>query len=61
MGCAGPRDRSRGNLANCSALGKGFLEMRQLGLTTKLPRISVIQAAGANPLFLSMEKTEAMR
>jgi threonine synthase len=44
-----------GNLANCSALGKGFLEMQQLGLTTKLPRISVIQAAGANPLFLSME------
>jgi threonine synthase len=43
-----------GNLANCSALGKGFLEMRHLGLTTKLPRISVIQAAGANPLFLSM-------
>jgi threonine synthase len=45
-----------GNLANCSALGKGFLEMRQLGLTTKLPRISVIQAAGANPLFLSIEE-----
>jgi threonine synthase len=45
-----------GNLANCSALGKGFLEMRQLGLTTKLPRISVIQAAGANPLFRSMQE-----
>lgn len=45
-----------GNLANCSALGKGFLEMLQLGLTTRLPRISVVQAEGANPLFLSIEE-----
>jgi threonine synthase len=43
-----------GNLANSSALGKGFLEMKQLGLTAKVPRVSVIQAAGANPLFRSM-------
>jgi threonine synthase len=40
-----------GNLANSSALGKGFLEMKALGLITRLPRISVIQAEGANPLF----------
>ena len=45
-----------GNLANCSALGKGFQEMLHLGLTTKLPRISVIQAQGANPLYLSMKE-----
>ncbi len=43
-----------GNLANCSALGKGFLEMKSLGITDKLPRISVIQASGANPLYRSM-------
>ncbi len=42
-----------GNLANSSALGKGFLELRALGLIDRLPRISVIQADGANPLFLS--------
>ncbi|MGH9615770.1 MAG: threonine synthase [Acidobacteriaceae bacterium] len=42
-----------GNLANSSALGKGFLELRALGLIERLPRISVIQAEGANPLFLS--------
>lgn len=42
-----------GNLANSSALGKGFLEMRYLGLTTKVPRVSIIQADGANPLYLS--------
>jgi threonine synthase len=40
-----------GNLANCSALGKGFQEMKHLGLTTAIPRISVIQAEGANPLY----------
>jgi threonine synthase len=43
-----------GNLANCSALGKGFQEMKHLGLTSAVPRISVIQAAGANPLFSMM-------
>ena len=42
-----------GNLANSSALGKGFIEMKQLGLTSRLPRISVIQAEGANPLYTS--------
>lgn len=42
-----------GNLANGSALGKGFLEMKHLGLTSRIPRISVIQADGANPLYLS--------
>jgi threonine synthase len=42
-----------GNLANGSALGKGFLEMKHLGLTTKVPKVTVIQADGANPLYLS--------
>jgi len=45
-----------GNLANSSALGKGFLEMKQLGLTAKAPRISVIQAEGANPLVRSLRE-----
>ncbi|HEX3570127.1 MAG TPA: threonine synthase [Acidobacteriaceae bacterium] len=40
-----------GNLANSSALGKGFLEMKHLGLIPRVPKISVIQAEGANPLF----------
>jgi threonine synthase len=42
-----------GNLANSSALGKGFREMRELGLVARMPRISVIQAVGANPLVRS--------
>ena len=40
-----------GNLGNSSALGKGFLEMKHLGLIPRVPKISVIQAQGANPLF----------
>lgn len=40
-----------GNLANSSALGKGFTEMKLLGLIDRVPRISVVQAKGANPLY----------
>jgi threonine synthase len=47
-----------GNLANSSALGKGFREMQELGLVARIPRISVIQAAGANPLVRSLKKTQ---
>jgi threonine synthase len=42
-----------GNLGNVSALGKGLLMMRDLGLIQKLPRIVVAQAQRANPLYLS--------
>jgi threonine synthase len=42
-----------GNLGNSSALGKGFRELHELGLVARLPKISVIQAAGANPLARS--------
>ena len=42
-----------GNLANSSALGKGFRELHELGLVARVPRISVIQAEGANPLARS--------
>jgi threonine synthase len=44
-----------GNLANSSALYKGFSEMKQLGLIARLPKISIIQAAGANPLYRAMQ------
>jgi threonine synthase len=45
-----------GNLANSSALGKGFAELRDLGLIAGLPKLSVIQAAGANPLVRTMRE-----
>ncbi|HEX3465885.1 MAG TPA: threonine synthase [Candidatus Elarobacter sp.] len=38
-----------GNLGNASALGKGFREARGIGLTTRLPRLAVVQASGAAP------------
>jgi len=40
-----------GNLANSSALGKGFLELKHLGVIDTVPKISIIQAEGANPLY----------
>ncbi len=45
-----------GNLANASALGKGFLEMHRMGLTNKLARISVVQAVGANPFYRAIHE-----
>jgi threonine synthase len=38
-----------GNLGNSSAFGKGFREALALGLIDRLPRIAVVQAAGAAP------------
>jgi threonine synthase len=42
-----------GNLGNVSALGKGLLMMKDLGVIDRLPRIVVAQAQRANPLYLS--------
>ncbi|MBN1640975.1 MAG: threonine synthase [Anaerolineae bacterium] len=44
-----------GNLGNVSALGKGLLMMRALGLIDRLPRILCAQSARANPLYLSYQ------
>jgi len=40
-----------GNLGNSSGLGKALLEMKELGLIQRLPKLSVIQARGANPFY----------
>ena len=40
-----------GNLANAAALGKGFNELHHLGMIQRVPKISIIQAMGANPLY----------
>ena len=45
-----------GNLGNVSALGKGFLLMKELGMINRLPRIVCVQAAKANPLYQSYLK-----
>ncbi len=39
-----------GNLGNSSAFGKAFLELKQLGLIERIPRLAVINAAGADTL-----------
>ena len=45
-----------GNLGNVSALGAGFLMMKELGVIQKLPRICVAQAQAANPLYLAYKE-----
>jgi threonine synthase len=45
-----------GNLGNNSALGKAFQEMKRWGFTDSVPKISVIQAEGANPLYRTIHE-----
>ncbi len=40
-----------GNLGNSSAFGKALFEMHQVGLIDRIPRLAIIQARGANPLY----------
>jgi threonine synthase len=40
-----------GNLGNSSALWKGMRELHALGVIGRLPRIAVVQAEGASPLY----------
>ena len=40
-----------GNLGNTSAFGKALRELRDYGFISKLPRLAVIQAAGAAPFY----------
>jgi threonine synthase len=45
-----------GNLGNSSAIGKALLEMLELGLIPRLPKLSVIQAEGANALVRTLRE-----
>jgi len=45
-----------GNLGNSSAIGKALLEMRELKLIARLPKLSIIQAQGANPFYRSVRE-----
>jgi threonine synthase len=45
-----------GNLGNSSAIGKALLEMRELGLISRMPKLSVIQAEGANALLRTVRE-----
>jgi threonine synthase len=39
-----------GNLGNSSSFGKAFRELKEFGFIERVPRIVIVQAAGANPL-----------
>ncbi|HZQ95925.1 MAG TPA: threonine synthase [Candidatus Sulfotelmatobacter sp.] len=50
-----------GNLGNSSAIGKALVEMRDLGLISRLPKLSVIQAEGANALVRTLREAAGKR
>jgi threonine synthase len=45
-----------GNLGNVSAFGKAFGELAELGLVARLPRLAVINAAGADTFYQLYER-----
>ncbi|MEM8913643.1 MAG: threonine synthase [Planctomycetota bacterium] len=45
-----------GNLGNSSAFGKAFIELKEHGLIDRLPRLAVINAAGADTLYELFER-----
>lgn len=45
-----------GNLGNSSSFGKAFGELKSLGLIDRIPRLAVINAAGANTLYQLYEE-----
>jgi threonine synthase len=50
-----------GNLGNSSAIGKALLEMHDLGLISRLPKLSIIQAEGANALVRTLREAGGKR
>ena len=50
-----------GNLGNSSAIGKALLEMHDLDLISRLPKLSIIQAEGANALVRTVREAGGKR
>jgi len=50
-----------GNLGNSSAIGKALIEMHALGLIARLPKLSIIQAEGANALVRTLREAGGKR
>ena len=40
-----------GNLGNSSAISKGFKELKDCGIIERLPKLTIVQAEGASPLY----------
>jgi threonine synthase len=49
-----------GNLGNSSSFGKAFAELKQAGFVKNVPKIAIIQAQGANPLYRSFVDRDAI-
>ena len=47
-----------GNLGNSSSFGKAFMELKELGLIDRVPRLAIINAAGADTLYQLFEKRQ---
>lgn len=43
-----------GNLGNSSSYGKALMELKNSGFIEKVPRITIIQASGADPLYRTL-------
>ncbi len=50
-----------GNLGNSSAIAKGFHELLELGVIEKMPKITIVQAEGANPLYRMWARRDARK
>jgi threonine synthase len=48
-----------GNLGNVSAIAKGFLQLQELGIIDRLPRLVCCQAEHANPLYRAYGRAKA--
>jgi threonine synthase len=48
-----------GNLGNSSSYGKILMELKELGFIDKVPRITIIQASGADPLYRTLVTSSA--
>jgi threonine synthase len=47
-----------GNLGNASSIWKGLRELRALGFIDRFPKITVVQAAGADPLYQGVTSSD---
>jgi threonine synthase len=50
-----------GNLGNVSAIAKGFVEAKTMGIIDRLPRLVCCQAERANPLFRAFQRAQAAK
>ncbi|MEP7270995.1 MAG: threonine synthase, partial [Acidobacteriota bacterium] len=48
-----------GNLGNSSAIAKGLRELLDIGVIDRLPKLTIVQAEGANPLYRMWESGAA--